>query len=71
MKRSTQFPKSFWEVASSWLGSDVHVPIFSEQLHALFGTSVLRVHNDKTHAIANATHTLNRGAHSHLPKRWM
>jgi uncharacterized protein YidB (DUF937 family) len=29
-------------VASSWLGSDVHVPIFSEQLHALFGTSVLR-----------------------------
>jgi uncharacterized protein YidB (DUF937 family) len=29
-------------IASSWLGSDVHVPIFSEQLHALFGTSVLR-----------------------------
>jgi uncharacterized protein YidB (DUF937 family) len=29
-------------VASSWLGSDVPVPIFSEQLHALFGTSVLR-----------------------------
>ena len=29
-------------VARSWLGSDVHVPIFSEQLHALFGTSVLR-----------------------------
>jgi len=26
-------------VASSWLASDVHVPIFSEQLHALFGTS--------------------------------
>jgi uncharacterized protein YidB (DUF937 family) len=29
-------------VARSWLGSDVHVPIFSEQLHALFGTSTLR-----------------------------
>jgi len=29
-------------VASSWLASDVHVPIFSEQLHALFGTSALR-----------------------------
>ena len=29
-------------VARSWLGSDVPVPIFSEQLHALFGTSVLR-----------------------------
>ena len=29
-------------VARSWLGSDVHVPIFSEQLHALFGTSALR-----------------------------
>jgi len=29
-------------VARSWLGSDVHVPIFSEQLHALFGTSDLR-----------------------------
>jgi uncharacterized protein YidB (DUF937 family) len=30
------------EVARSWLGSDVYVPIFSEQLHALFGTGVLR-----------------------------
>jgi uncharacterized protein YidB (DUF937 family) len=29
-------------VASSWLGSGVQVPIFSEQLHALFGTSALR-----------------------------
>src|SRR5712675_2275563 len=29
-------------VARSWLGSDVHAPIFSEQLHALCGTSVLR-----------------------------
>ena len=29
-------------VARSWLSSDVNVPIFSEQLHALFGTSVLR-----------------------------
>ena len=29
-------------VARSWLGSDVRVPIFGEQLHALFGTSVLR-----------------------------
>ena len=29
-------------VARSWLASDVHVPIFSEQLHALFGTSALR-----------------------------
>jgi uncharacterized protein YidB (DUF937 family) len=29
-------------VARSWLGSDVNSPIFSEQLHALFGTSALR-----------------------------
>ena len=29
-------------VARSWLMSDVHAPIFSEQLHALFGTSALR-----------------------------
>jgi uncharacterized protein YidB (DUF937 family) len=29
-------------VALSWLRSDVHAPIFSEQLHALFGTSALR-----------------------------
>jgi uncharacterized protein YidB (DUF937 family) len=29
-------------IARSWLASDVHVPIFSEQLHALFGTSSLR-----------------------------
>jgi uncharacterized protein YidB (DUF937 family) len=29
-------------IASSWLASDVHVPIFSEQLHLLFGTSSLR-----------------------------
>ena len=29
-------------IAHSWLLSDVHVPIFSEQLHALFGTSALR-----------------------------
>ena len=29
-------------VARSWLGSDVHATIFSEQLHALFGTSALR-----------------------------
>ena len=29
-------------VARSWLGNDVHAPIFSEQLHALFGTSTLR-----------------------------
>ena len=29
-------------VARSWLVSDIHVPIFSEQLHALFGTSDLR-----------------------------
>ena len=29
-------------VARSWLSSDVHVPILSEQLHALFGTGVLR-----------------------------
>jgi uncharacterized protein YidB (DUF937 family) len=26
----------------SWLYSNVHEPIFSEQLHALFGTGVLR-----------------------------
>jgi uncharacterized protein YidB (DUF937 family) len=29
-------------VARSWLTSDVHVPIFSGQLHALFGTGTLR-----------------------------
>jgi hypothetical protein len=29
-------------VALSWLRSDVYAPIFSEQLHALFGTSALR-----------------------------
>jgi uncharacterized protein YidB (DUF937 family) len=29
-------------IARSWLLSDIHVPIFSEQLHALFGTSALR-----------------------------
>jgi uncharacterized protein YidB (DUF937 family) len=29
-------------VARSWLRSDAHEPIFSEQLHALFGTGVLR-----------------------------
>jgi uncharacterized protein YidB (DUF937 family) len=29
-------------VARSWLGNDVNIPIFSEQLHALFGTSALR-----------------------------
>jgi uncharacterized protein YidB (DUF937 family) len=30
------------DVANSWLSSDVRQPIFSEQLHALFGTGVLR-----------------------------
>jgi uncharacterized protein YidB (DUF937 family) len=30
------------DVANSWLGSDVRQPIFNEQLHALFGTGVLR-----------------------------
>jgi uncharacterized protein YidB (DUF937 family) len=29
-------------IAHSWVSSDVHVPIFSEQLHTLFGTSTLR-----------------------------
>jgi uncharacterized protein YidB (DUF937 family) len=29
-------------VARSWLYSNVHEPILSEQLHALFGTGVLR-----------------------------
>jgi uncharacterized protein YidB (DUF937 family) len=29
-------------VAHSWIGSNVNEPIFSEQLHALFGTGVLR-----------------------------
>ena len=29
-------------IARSWMGSDVHAPIFSEQIHALFGTSALR-----------------------------
>ena len=29
-------------IAHSWLGSDVQASIFSEQLHALFGTSALR-----------------------------
>jgi len=29
-------------VADSWISSDARQPIFSEQLHALFGTGVLR-----------------------------
>jgi uncharacterized protein YidB (DUF937 family) len=29
-------------IARSWLATDVHVPIFSEHLHALFGTGALR-----------------------------
>jgi uncharacterized protein YidB (DUF937 family) len=29
-------------VVRSWLHSNVHEPIFSEQLHALFGTGALR-----------------------------
>ena len=29
-------------VARSWINSNVYEPIFSEQLHALFGTAVLR-----------------------------
>jgi uncharacterized protein YidB (DUF937 family) len=29
-------------IARSWLATDVHVPIFGAQLHALFGTSALR-----------------------------
>jgi uncharacterized protein YidB (DUF937 family) len=29
-------------IARSWLATDIHVPIFSEQLHALFGTGALR-----------------------------
>jgi uncharacterized protein YidB (DUF937 family) len=29
-------------VAHSWIGSNVNEPIYSEQLHALFGTGVLR-----------------------------
>jgi uncharacterized protein YidB (DUF937 family) len=29
-------------IARSWLSSNVNEPILSEQLHALFGTSVLR-----------------------------
>jgi uncharacterized protein YidB (DUF937 family) len=29
-------------VARSWISSSVYEPIFSEQLHALFGTAVLR-----------------------------
>ncbi len=29
-------------VARSWIHSNVYEPIFSEQLHALFGTGVLR-----------------------------
>jgi len=29
-------------VAHSWISSNVNEPIFSEQLHALFGTGVLR-----------------------------
>ena len=29
-------------VVRSWLYSNVHEPIFSEQLHALFGTGALR-----------------------------
>lgn len=34
-------------VARSWLGNDVNAPIFSEQLHALFGTSALRAFAEK------------------------
>jgi uncharacterized protein YidB (DUF937 family) len=30
------------KVARSWIGNNVNEPIFSEQLHALFGTGVLR-----------------------------
>ena len=30
------------EVAHSWVGNEVRQPIYSEQLHALFGTNVLR-----------------------------
>ena len=30
------------DLANSWLSSDIRQPIFSEQLHALFGTGVLR-----------------------------
>ena len=29
-------------IARSWLATDIHVPIFSAQLHALFGTGALR-----------------------------
>jgi uncharacterized protein YidB (DUF937 family) len=29
-------------VARSWLGNELRIPILSEQLHALFGTSALR-----------------------------
>ncbi|MDB6086259.1 MAG: hypothetical protein JWN43_4140 [Gammaproteobacteria bacterium] len=29
-------------IARSWVGSSVNEPIYSEQLHALFGTGVLR-----------------------------
>ncbi len=29
-------------VADSWIGSNVREPIFSDQLHTLFGTGVLR-----------------------------
>jgi uncharacterized protein YidB (DUF937 family) len=34
-------------VARSWLGNDANAPIFSEQLHALFGTSALRAFAEK------------------------
>jgi uncharacterized protein YidB (DUF937 family) len=40
VKRMEQL--GFGAIARSWLASDVHVPIFSEQLHALFGTGALR-----------------------------
>jgi uncharacterized protein YidB (DUF937 family) len=29
-------------IARSWVQNDLHVPLFSAQLHALFGTSALR-----------------------------
>jgi len=40
MKRMEQL--GLGAIASSWLAGDVHVPIFSEQIHALFGTSAIR-----------------------------
>ena len=52
-------------VARSWLYSNVHEPIFSEQLHALFGTGVLRAFAAKLNL---SPRDLVRGLSQSLPR---